>query len=245
MHLADHCNLGCKGCSHFSPFADKVLADIDQYTKDIRQLRRLVTNIRKIRLLGGEPLLHPNIAAFITTTRKYFPDSDIQVVSNGILLSTMKEEFWQACQQAKVTVELSIAPPFYEKQEMWTAMVKSHKLRVIAFRKKDFNDFIDVKGSSEEKENFKQCRKRMAIELGTSILPMLKEGKIYNCFIPAYIHYFNKKYAANIPNVEFINIHDPHVDGWDILKQIDTSTQTCKYCTSGWKEVPTFPWAQE
>ena len=239
VHLVDHCNLNCKGCSHFSPFADRVFADISQYIKDIKQLSRLASNIRKIRLLGGEPLLHPNITVFISTTRKYFPDADIQIVSNGILLSTMKEKFWQNCQQAKISVELNIAPPFYKKQETWTKMIKDRRLRVYVGKKMDFIDFIDVKGSSEEKENFKRCRKRFPS------FPMLKEGKIYNCFIPATVHYFNKKYGTKIPNAEYINIHDSHVDGWDILKQINTSTQACKYCTGGWKELPRHPWTQE
>jgi len=122
---------------------------------------------------------------------------------------------------------------------MWTKIVKSHKVQVHVGRKGEFIDFIDIEGSSEEKENFKRCRKRYPC------FPMLKQGKIYNCFIPATIHYFNNKHGTNIPNAEYIDIHDPQIDGWDVLKQIDTSTQTCKYCTAGWKEVPKFPWTQD
>jgi hypothetical protein len=106
-------------------------------------------------------------------------------------------------------------------------------------QKKDFIDFIDIKGSSEEKENFKRCRRAF------SCFPMLKEGKIYNCFIPATVHYFNSKHGTKIPNGEYLNIYEPDIDGWNILKQINSSTQTCKYCTSGWKKVPMFPFAKE
>jgi len=239
VHLADHCNLNCKGCSHFSPFADRIFADIVQYTKDLKQLSRLASNIRKIRLLGGEPLLNPNITAFVFASRKYFPYSDIQIISNGILLPTMKEEFWQDCQRAKVTIEVNIAPPFFEKQQMWTTIVKSHGIRVRAFRKTEFIDFIDANGSSEEKENFKRCRKRF------QLFPMLNEGKIYNCFIPATVHYFNNKYGADIPNAEYVHIHDPQISGWEIMRQIEASTRACKYCTGGWKSVPRFLWTQE
>ncbi len=239
VHLADHCNLNCKGCSHFAPFANKAFADIIQYKKDIKQLSLLVSNVRKIRLLGGEPLLNPNITAFLSITRKYFPNSDIQIVSNGILLSRMNEEFWESCQQAKITIGLYIAPPFFEKQKKWTKIVKSHKVQVHVDRKGDFIDFIDIKGSSEQKENFERCRKRFPC------FPMLKEGKLYNCFIPATIQSFNHKHGTNIPNTEYIDIHDPQINGWDILRQIESSTETCKYCTAGWKEVPKFKWAQD
>jgi MoaA/NifB/PqqE/SkfB family radical SAM enzyme len=72
MHVVDHCNLNCKGCSHFSPIADELFTDIGEFTRDLQQLRRLVSNIEVIRLMGGEPLLHPNITDFIRSTKFFF-----------------------------------------------------------------------------------------------------------------------------------------------------------------------------
>ena len=34
FHLADHCNLNCAGCMHFSPYADHRLADIESVRRD-------------------------------------------------------------------------------------------------------------------------------------------------------------------------------------------------------------------
>ena len=61
LHLTDHCNLNCKGCGHFSPLASPHYADFQQYEEDLRRLRQLFRNIRRIRLMGGEPLLRPEV----------------------------------------------------------------------------------------------------------------------------------------------------------------------------------------
>jgi len=58
LHLTDHCNLNCKGCGHYCPLAPPQYADLQQYHSDMRRLRQLFRNVRTIRLMGGEPLLH-------------------------------------------------------------------------------------------------------------------------------------------------------------------------------------------
>ena len=34
LHLADHCNLDCRGCDNFSPLAPEVFADTEVFEKD-------------------------------------------------------------------------------------------------------------------------------------------------------------------------------------------------------------------
>jgi ABC-2 type transport system ATP-binding protein len=41
VHLADHCNLNCKGCYHFSPLAPEKFLDIEQYERDCTRLNEL------------------------------------------------------------------------------------------------------------------------------------------------------------------------------------------------------------
>lgn len=66
FHLADHCNLNCKGCTHFSNLVkEPVLADYEQFRQDLRRLSGLFSNIYEIFLLGGEPLLNPDAGNFI------------------------------------------------------------------------------------------------------------------------------------------------------------------------------------
>jgi organic radical activating enzyme len=237
LHLTDHCNLNCNNCSHFAPIADKVFADITQFNRDMERLSQLVSTIRIITLLGGEPLLHPDISAFISTSRKYFPKSEIRIISNGLLLPTMKEEFWQTCKQNSVKIELSIYPPFIGNQQSWMNLVKNHNIEVTIARKTEFFEFINIKGNTSGRKNLKHCKKHFN-------WPMLRNGKIYNCFLPALVHYFNRKNNTEIPNNEYIDIYSPQINGWDILNQVTRSTQTCKYCTYRMETIPSAPWTR-
>ena len=57
-HITDHCNLKCRGCSHFSPLAQEWFESVEDFKKDFSQLASLMP-VNIIRLMGGEPLLHP------------------------------------------------------------------------------------------------------------------------------------------------------------------------------------------
>ena len=73
-HLVEHCNLNCRYCSHFSPLAEPSYLPVDVFEQDMQQLPELVgDDISTVHLLGGEPLLHPNIEHFVEIAFKCFP----------------------------------------------------------------------------------------------------------------------------------------------------------------------------
>ena len=41
IHLVDHCNLNCRGCTHFSPLAQEFYLDLDSYECDLTRLSKL------------------------------------------------------------------------------------------------------------------------------------------------------------------------------------------------------------
>lgn len=66
VHLADHCNLNCQMCDHFSPLANENFLSPDHYASDVERLSELFDHdANYIRLLGGEPLLHPQVVRFL------------------------------------------------------------------------------------------------------------------------------------------------------------------------------------
>ena len=96
--LAEHCNLRCAGCDHFSPIAEPEFADIKEFERDFSRLSELFNGqAQEIHLLGGEPLLNPDIVLFLQVARKSFPQAIIDITTNGLLLKQMSEEFWTAC----------------------------------------------------------------------------------------------------------------------------------------------------
>ena len=91
-HIVDHCNLNCAGCSHFSPLAEPWFVKLEDFEKEWKEVADCGLKIKRIRILGGEPLLHPELGHMLEYVRGLFPDSDVNVVTNGILLKQKKEE---------------------------------------------------------------------------------------------------------------------------------------------------------
>ena len=94
LHVTDHCNLNCKSCSHYAPIADEFyisLRELEQYYNNIKNSR--VIFFSTLRLMGGEPLLHPNITEIIKLTRTYFSNINIVLVNNGIIIKKCRKNF--------------------------------------------------------------------------------------------------------------------------------------------------------
>lgn len=237
LHLADHCNMNCKGCGHFSPIAEKHFADIDEYKHDMQKLQTLFLSIHTIRLMGGEPLLNPQIEDFLFVSRSAFPRSDIQIATNGILLSEMSKSFWMTCKAYSVDFDITIYPPMKSKEAALIQLIKDNGLKVRTHSVTYFHAFYNKDGNTNSETAFKRCRAKY-------FTPMLRDGKIYICSVPATIDTFNKRYGLKVPSTGFVDIYKPGVTGWQVMEQLNKAATICKYCTIGWKQTPEFQWAR-
>ncbi len=83
--VAEQCNLSCRGCSHLSPIAGRWFADPAELLVDLKRLARAFS-CHVVKLLGGEPLLHPDLAAVASSVRQAMPRAEVHLVTNGLLL---------------------------------------------------------------------------------------------------------------------------------------------------------------
>ena len=236
LHLVDHCNLRCRGCGHFSSLAPAVFRDLDQYAADLRRLAVLFRNIRRLRLMGGEPLLHPHAADFITIGRACFPAADLRFVTNGILLSKAPARFWEACRSTRTVIDLTVYPLFEAHRDEWRRLCARERVPLNDSPTLDtFHAHMNLKGNTPPRRAFRSCRSRF-------YCPFLQAGRLYPCGLPALAHYFNAKFAARIPEAEGIDIHAPGLTGRKILRQLNRPARTCAWCA----ETPVaFPWATD
>src|SRR5208283_348794 len=89
-----HCNLRCSGCAHLSPFSREHFPSLESFVADINQLSKGL-HATTINLLGGEPLLNPNINSYIKAAKESKIAETVVVVTNGLLLHKMDDEFWK------------------------------------------------------------------------------------------------------------------------------------------------------
>lgn len=229
IHLAEHCNLNCQCCTHFSNLAEPEFANIEVFERDIKRLSELSNGeVNIIHLMGGEPLLNPNIKRFFEISRKYFDKTEIKLVTNGILLLKQKDSFWQSMKDNKIT----LAPTKYPIKIDWDKIkeiCKDMNIKLIFFNDEDIiktsSKFpLNLEGDENPEWNFRNC------EFANSCL-RLDNGKLYTCSIPVNIRDFNKFFNKNIPISvnDYIDIHKAR-NYQEVLQFLAKPIPFCKYC---------------
>ncbi len=220
-HVVDHCNLNCKACSHFSPLANENFVDIEKYKKNIIELSGKL-RFKNIRLLGGEPLLHPDIVKFIQTTKNAFPKAHLSIVTNGSLLFNMSDDFWDACRKNNVAIDVSKYPPLKDKFKEMLTLIKSKEVEVGDVH--DCNEmyiFHNPNGDSDIDISYKYCAiKRYKI---------LKEDKLYACPKSAYIHLFDTYY--NLKSQKDTGVKIKSASSKKLVNAINKPICTCGFCS--------------
>jgi hypothetical protein len=84
-NVVEHCNLKCALCDHSSPLLPRKFADLESFRADLRVLSS-VLHLDELKLLGGEPLLHPDLVSFLQVARESGLAERITLVTNGVLL---------------------------------------------------------------------------------------------------------------------------------------------------------------
>ena len=231
IHLADHCNLKCAGCEHFSPLAEEKFLDINVYEQDCIRLNKLTGgSIEDISLCGGEPLLHPQIIDFMILTRKYFPNGMIRIFTNGLLLAQQPEIFWETCKENDIAIYITVYPVkinyFYVKEK-----ADAYGIKFVFWGGDPINEKtnwrklkIDLKGKHNPHISNFLC-------YSSNYCFQLVEGKLYKCWRIAYINYFNQTFGKELKTSDddYVDIYKTD-DINTILDKLRKPAQFCRYC---------------
>ncbi|OOZ38847.1 hypothetical protein BOW53_13910 [Solemya pervernicosa gill symbiont] len=124
INVVDHCNITCRDCNHGSPGVAERFIDPDQLGRELSALKRHYLP-STIKLIGGEPLLHPQLLEVIRVVRESGIAPRILLVTNGILLPKMEDELWRAIDALDVSI--------YPKPGLSDETVELIKSRAAAF----------------------------------------------------------------------------------------------------------------
>jgi len=147
VEIVEHCNLSCRSCSHLSPVLPKYSVDPDEVARDLTLLSRHY-RARWVSLLGGEPLLHPDLMAVVDAARRSGVADVVRVVTNGLLLPRMPNEFWQAVDDVRVSLypgrELSPA-----QQQDCRRHARAARVRLRFERPREFRESYSEQGTDD------------------------------------------------------------------------------------------------
>jgi organic radical activating enzyme len=232
IHLVDHCNLNCRGCDNFSCIADEKYHAVTSLEKDFERIHELAEGrFDTISLLGGEPLLHPELLSILDIAAKYFRGNDLKLVTNGILLLKQTSNFWKICHKNNIKVTITKYPInlSFEKIEQ---VAKEYNVALEYYGdtgralKKMHKIPLNLSGNEDQQKSFNLCYK-------SNNCIMLDEGKIYTCVTIPYIKYFNKQFGVNLSicDNDYIDIYKINTLD-EIFDFLCKPMPFCRYCNT-------------
>ncbi len=230
VHVVDHCNLNCRGCTHFCNIAPEKFVKVEDFERDLREVAKKIT-IGELKILGGEPLLHPELPQFLYKAREIFPNTKILLTSNLILLDTMKDDFWSAMKDNNISFQFTKYPTMNNKFVHYLDLIAEQGITLDNIHvANEFWLMRNPKGDSDPLYEYNHCC--------DAYCRQLRDGRLYICPDACYMDYYNAYFNKNIPVDKGIDIYN-HT-GEEIYKYLTTPKETCKFCTS--KKI--VPWSQ-
>ena len=228
VDLAEHCNLNCQCCDHFSPLAKPHFTDLKQFESDLHRMYEIFgEDVWKVKLEGGEPLLNPDVDDFLFVARKEFKNAKIELLTNGILLKDMKESFWEACKENRIEIVVTKYPikVDYERLEKMAAEKGvAYRYYSDAVVKTSWKTPLDFEGGQDKYESFHLCSM-------SNSCSMLKKGKLYPCTMVPNLETFNDYFGLNmeVSHKDYIDIYSD-VTKEEVYDFFCTPIPACRYC---------------
>lgn len=227
-HVCDQCNLNCKACNNFSPFVnERSVADIVQFHEDLQKLAGLFSNIGRFFLLGGEPLLEPELCCeMLGIARRCFPSAELRVLTNALLIHQMSSEFWDCLRENDVIVHISVYPPVLGQLEEIETILRTYGVKYLLARKVEkFAKRLTLYPFEDAKHNNNVC--------GSAGCHYLRNGRVAKC--PDGILVGNMAPGLGcepkaLQDSKVINITGEN-DGWEVIRKLNAPCDLCKRCT--------------
>ncbi len=244
ISLADHCNMACQMCDHFSQLSEPWFADVEQFKSDICRMGEIFDHeIGAITLLGGEPTLHPDLIELIQITREQFPVGELILLTNGVLLTKLENSpqgnLWEALKKNDVHVTVTVYPISLDyvaienkAKEYGVSLKLSSDIHAVEATKQikiSDKHTMDLDGKVP-KEHCVHC-------LYFNKFNVLKDGRYYMCPVQAHINIFNKAFEKNLEYVEgdYLDIYE--VKDWHEFAEFGSKwVPFCRFCDQkNWK----------
>ncbi|MCM1337179.1 MAG: radical SAM protein [Candidatus Amulumruptor caecigallinarius] len=237
--VAEHCNLNCKGCTHYSPLAPSDMPSLESVEGDMSRIAKVCgSELAKVGLVGGETLLYPLLPEAMRLLAKYFPDAERVIYTNGLMLPRMDAAFWAAVRESAVVIELTRYPVKFDYDAVIRLCEsKGVKVRVYGDRGRHGTFFkfgLDPTGKQDASLSHFRCFNRGCLTV--------TEGKLFGCATSAFIGRLNavSQEQFNLTEKDYISL-DGLTDVKQVKRFINHAVPFCRYCVTPHKVVPYGP----
>ena len=230
IHAIDGCNLNCRGCVHFSPLYKRDSVDDQERLDDIEKVSKISQNVLSFYILGGEPFLNKNLNLYIKKARNAFPDTDIQIVTNGLLLLSCSDKCLETINDNNIIVAISVYEPTNRIIDRIVKRLEEHEISYIIRPYESKTEFVKPLASKADSCFHKRCMSDGCVNI--------YNGYIARCPTLMYIGKVNEKFNTKFPQNGIYRISD-FDDADQLNRMMDKPVSLCDYCVD-----VRIPWAK-
>ncbi len=233
-HIIDHCNLRCNQCCSYSPFLKSWLCKPDQFETDLLRVKNCVQPTF-LKIVGGEPLLHPDLPQLLEIAHKVGIAPKISVTTNGHLLDRLPEDSWKSFQM--LTVSVYPDPQLGNEKIRWiNAKAKENNITV-SWKIQD--KFVNLNRETvatyeEAKETYQGCWIHHRCN-------SIKGGRFYSCTRPQYLQKLAVNSEVFLEDGVELAAYDDETLPLVVLKHLQSSEpiRACFVCKGGQSSLDT------
>jgi hypothetical protein len=174
--------------------------------------------------MGGEPMLSPDLCRYIKSAREIFPDADIMVTTNALLINENCTELFRVMKENYCFFDISLYEPMEKRiRDVEKLLDENGVWYFINNTKGDFYKIMSRTPNYDADEMYAACTAKNCHHL--------REGKISVCSRPQYAYIINERYGTNIPGTDGVwDIYNLNMDAWELDEKLSSSFEACKYC---------------
>lgn len=238
ISLTDHCNMSCQMCDHFAQHSKPWCISLETLERDLKRMYELCEGqCAVITLLGGEPLLHPDINSCLEIARGSFPDTPIILLTNGLLLlkkeNDPKGNLWETCRKLNITISITRYPINLDYDAIQR---KAKEYGVILLISSDIHSEVPVE---EAKISYKHTFTLQPDDENIYFpachyynhLGVVKDGRYYMCPIAAHVDIFNQKFGTDLKMTDQDSVDIFKCESWEEIARFQANRiPFCCYC---------------
>lgn len=234
IQLCDRCNLDCAYCSHLSPVSKPVTISLETLEAECHRLARV--GVDEVNLMGGEPLLHPQVCEAIKLTRSILPNIKLIVSTNGLLLPRMSRDFWQCCRENKVVLRITPYPKAkngtlnYFKY-VWLIRKNRVRMESTGWRFGFRHQLLSEKAEYDATSNYLRCQLHCT---------QVRDATLWPCAYVAYAFNLNNKFGTNFKTAAGDSLPLDGITATDLRLWLLRTKPFCAHC--GIKDAQRITW---
>lgn len=226
VFITEKCSLLCRDCTHLIPYyCNRKHHSMVEVRIALERLFTVVNKVQDFVILGGEPLLHPELPGLLRWCSQRDQIETITILTNGTIVP--KDICLEALIETKTRIRVSDYGILSAKKKLLEKRCKDHSIPFYMNKDK----WVAL-GNGEHHNYTIEQQKQMFTNCPFSVEHVLLGGKLFRCAHGGHMHQMG---MVKLKTDEYIELLDETTEKAKLEKQIKNyldmdSIKACCYC---------------